>query len=157
MFVLKKLIFLSFLFLISNCSLNNIQNPSHSSFEIQTSNDKYNIYLKKHLERLFVNKENATNQYILSTTISFISTNTLSVSGTNELKSTKAIIRYNLRNKQTDEIINSGSIKSFSALSSSSSSFYSQQKSIEHIKERLTRDSAKSLYMHLKILVRRLN
>ena len=81
----------------------------------------------------------------------------MSVSGTNVLKSTKAQIDYELRNKDTNKTLKSGSINTYPALSSSSESLYSQEKSIEHIKERLIKSSAKSLYMHINILIRRLS
>ena len=81
----------------------------------------------------------------------------MSVSGTNVLKSTKANITYDLRNKETNTIIKSGSINTFPALSSSSNSHYSQDKSIEHIKERLIKSSAMSLYMRINSIIRRLS
>ena len=52
-------------------------------------------------------------------------------------------------------MVKSGTINTFPALSSSSNSLYSQEKSIENIKERLTISSAKSLYKHIKIIMRR--
>ena len=86
------------------------------------------------------------------------STKTLSVSGQNILKSTKAKINYQLTNKNTNKIVvKSGSINTFPALSSSSNSLYTQEKSIEHIKERLTKSSAKSLYTRINIIIRRLS
>ncbi len=156
MFVFKKLIFFIFLFLINSCSLNSFEEiqKNNYSIEIKTSNDRYNLYFKEDLKRFFRNRENTVKEYILNASISFTSTNTLSVSGTNVLKSTKAYITYNLKNKHSNEIIKSGSFTTFPALSSSTNSLYSQQKSIEHIKERLTKSSAKSLYMKLKTLIR---
>tara|TARA_B100000963_G_C22526300_1_gene625464 strand:- start:523 stop:1002 length:480 start_codon:yes stop_codon:yes gene_type:complete len=156
MFVFKKLIFFIFLFLINSCSLNSFEEiqKNNYSIEIKTSNDRYNLYFKEDLKRFFRNRENTVKEYILNASISFTSTNTLSVSGTNVLKSTKGYITYNLKNKHSNEIIKSGSFTTFPALSSSTNSLYSQQKSIEHIKERLTKSSAKSLYMKLKTLIR---
>ena len=153
---LKKLILISLFFVISSCSLNNyqkIQKLNYISVEVVTPNDKYNVYFKKNLKRFFHNTKNNKNSYILNTKISFESTNTMSISGTNVLKSTKANVNYNLKNKKTNEVVKYGSIKTFPALSSSSSSLFTQQKSVEHIKERLTKSSAKSLYMHLKIIL----
>ena len=95
-------------------------------------------------------------KYILSTKITFETTKTLSVSGQNILKSTKARIDYKLINKNTN-VFKSGSITTFPALSSSSNSLYTQEKSINHIKERLTKSSAKFLYNHIKIIISRLS
>ena len=95
--------------------------------------------------------------YILKTRISFQSTDTLSVNGKNKLKSTKAIVEYQLKNKKSNAVVKSGSINTNPALSSSSSSLYTQQKSIEHVKERLIKNSAKSLFMRINIIIRKLS
>ena len=94
---------------------------------------------------------------MLKASISYQSTETLSIGGTNVLKSTKAKINYQLENKNTNKILKSGSISTFPALSSSSTSLYSQEKSMDHIKERLTKSAVKSLYMHINILMRKLS
>ena len=159
MFIFKKLVFLSLIILISGCSLNNfdkIKNNNNYSIEIETPNDKYNLYFKENLKRFFYINNNET-RYILKTKITFESTKTLSVSGQSILKSTKAKIDYQITNKNTNIVVKSGSINTFPALSSSSNSLYSQEKSIEHIKERLTKSSAKSLYMRINIILRRLS
>ncbi len=141
----------------SSHSLKKITDESGFSIEIETNDDKYNILFKEDLKRFFSNKFNSYKKYKLNTTIKFQSSNTLSVSGTNVLKSTKAKINYYLRNNETNDIIDSGSITTFPALSSSSSSLYTQQKSIDHIKERLIKSSAKSLYMRIKIIISKLS
>ena len=159
MFIFNKLIFIFFIFLINGCTLNKleeIRDFNNFSIEIYAPNDKYNLYFKEYLKRYFkVSDEKA--KYLLKTTIKFESTRTLSVSGQNVLKSTKAKIDYQLTNKNTNDILKSGSISSFPALSSSSNSLYTQEKSVDHIKERLTKSSAKTLYTHVKIIIRRLN
>ena len=159
MYVFKIIILICFIFFINNCSFNNlekIEQTNNYSVRIETPNDKYNIYFKESLKRLFYEKNNNTDFYILKASISFQSTETLSVSGTNVLKSTKAKINYQLKNKNTNKILKSGSISTFSALSSSSTSLYSQEKSIDHIKERLTKSAVKSLYKHINIILRKL-
>ena len=158
MFVFKKLFFLSLLFLISGCTLNNfdkIQNINNLSIEVDTPNDNYNVHFKENLKRFFHIRDNT--KYLLKTNIAFNSTETLSVSGQNILKSTKAKIDYQLINKNTNVVVKSGSFNTFPALSSSSNSLYSKEKSIEHIKERLTKSSAKSLYTRIKMIIRRLS
>ena len=159
MFIFKKLVFIFFIFLINGCSLNNfekINDINNISIEIHTPKDKYNLYFKENLKRYFYVSDNKT-KYILKTVITFESTKTLSVSGQNVLKSTQAKINYQLTNKNTDTVIKSGTISTFPALSSSSNSLYTKDKSVDHIKERLTKSSAKSLYTRIKIIIRRLN
>ena len=157
MSIFKKIFFLSLIILISGCTLNNFeksQNINNYSIELVTPNDKYNLYFRENLKRFF-NINDSKTKYTLKTELIFESTKTLSVGGQNILKSTKAKVDYQLTSKNV--IIKSGSIDTFSALSSSSNSLYSQEKSIEHIKERLTKTSAKSLYTHINLIIRRLN
>ena len=138
MFILKKLFFLFFIFAINSCSLKNfekINDFNNISIEIHTPKDKYNLYFKENLRRYFNVIDNKT-KYILKAVITFESTKTLSVSGQNVLKSTKAKINYRLTNKNTDFVIKSGSISTFPALSSSSDSLYTKERSLDHIKER---------------------
>ena len=159
MFIFKKLVLLIIFILINGCTLNKFekkQSVNNFSIEVNTPNDKYNTYLKENLKRFFYINDNQ-NKFILKTKITFNSTKTLSVSGQNILKSTKAKIDYQLINKDTNIIIKSGSVNTFPALSSSSNSLYSQENSINFIKERLTKSSAKSLYKHIKIIIRRLS
>ena len=159
MFIFKKKFLLCLIILISGCALNNFeksQNFKNYSIELYSPNDKYNLYFKENLKHFFYSGENK-KKYLLKTKISFESTKTLSVSGQNVLKSTKAKIDYQLTNKNTNVIVKSGSIYTFPALSSSSNSLYTREKSIEHIKERLTKSSAKSLYTRINLIIRRLN
>ena len=145
---------------MSNCSVNNfkkVESSRHFSVEIETPYGKYNNYFKENLKRLFYFRKNETSDYLLKTEIKFNSTNTLSVSGISVLKSTKAEIDYQLIQKNTNKLIKSGSINTFPTLSSSSSSLYTQEKSIAHIRERLVKSSAKSLYMHIRMILSRSN
>ena len=159
MFLFKKIFFLSLIILINGCTLNNFErskNINNYSFELDTPNDRYNLYFKENLKRFFFINDSKT-KYTLKTRITFESTKTLSVSGQNILKSTKARVYYQLTNKNTNVVVKSGSIYTFPTLSSSSNSLYSQEKSIEHIKDRLTKSSAKSLYTRINFIIRRLN
>ena len=160
MYVFKKIILICFIFFINNCSFSNlekIEQTKNYSVQIETPNDKYNTYFKESLKRLFYQKNDNKGFYVLKASISFQSTETLSVGGTNVLKSTKAKINYQLENKKTNKILKSGSINTFPALSSYSTSLYSQEKSMDHIKERLTKSAVKSLYMHINIIMRKLS
>ncbi len=158
MFVFKKLFFSTLIILISSCTAKNFentQNINNYSIEIETPNDKYNLYFKESLKRHFQIR-NSKEKYILSTKITFETTKTLSVGGQNNLKSTKAKIEYQLINKNTN-VVKSGFINTFPALSSSSNSLYTQEISINQIKERLTKSSAESLYKRINIIIRRLS
>ena len=158
MYVFKRIILICLIFFINNCSFNNlekIEQTNNYSVQIETPNDKYNTYFKESLKRLFYEKNHNTEFYVLKASITFQSTETLSVGGTNVLKSTKAKVNYQLENKNTNKILKSGSITTFPALSSSSTSLYSQEKGIDHIKERLIKSSVKSLYMHINIIMRK--
>ena len=158
MFIFKKLVFLSLIVLINGCTLNNfekIQNFKNYSVEVETPNDNYNVHFKENLKRFFRLGDNT--RYILKTKITFKSTETLSVSGQNILKSTKASVDYQLTDKDTNVVVKSGSFNTFPTLSSSSNSLYTKEKSIEHVKERLTKSSARSLYTRINIIIRRLS
>ena len=160
MSIVKVIFFVFFVFLISSCSLSElhkIESQNNYSVKVETPNDRYNKYLRESLKRLFFVKNNLKESYVLKTNIIIQSKKTLAVNGNNQLKSTKAKIEYELINKNTDITIKSGSIFTSPALSSSSSSFYSQQKSTEHIKERLVKSSAKSLFMRINIILRKLS
>ena len=159
MFLFKKNFFLILIIFISGCTLNNFEktkNIDNYSFDLYTPNDKYNLYFRENLKRFFYMNDSKT-KYTLKTRITFESTKTLAVSGQNILKSTKARVYYQLTNKNTNVVVKSGSIYTFPALSSSSNSLYSQEKSIEHIKDRLTKSSAKSLYTRINLIIRSLN
>ena len=74
-----------------------------------------------------------------------------------EFENSEARAAFKLKLGKGEIIIESGSIFTNPTLSSSSSSLYSQQKSIEHIKERLVKSSAKSLFMRINIILRKLS
>ena len=108
MFIFKKLVFIILTILISGCALNNfekIENINNYSIEVDTPNDNYNVYFKENLKRFFHISDNKT-KYLLKTRITFESTETLSVSGQNILKSTKARVYYQLTNKNTNVVVN---------------------------------------------------
>ena len=160
MLFIKIKFFISFLILISGCGFSQEKLFTKKKFEnikIETPNTKFNLTFKKHLNRTFNYKPSNVTKFILKSKISFTSSDTLSVSGLNELKSTKGTVTYTLINLQSGKIIKSGSIITFPALSASSSSLYSNDSSLEHIKERLSLSSAKKLYMHIKLITQKLN
>ncbi|MDA9657509.1 hypothetical protein N9T71_02130 [Alphaproteobacteria bacterium] len=158
MFFIKKAIFLFLILSIIGCVSNN--NDKVSSFNemaitIDTPNDKYNIIFREYLKRNFNNKKSPKHHILLKASISFTSDETLSVSGISVLKSTKANTTYSLTDRNSNLLIKSGSINTFPALSSSSNSLYSNEKSIENIKERLSLSSAKKLFILTKMILRK--
>ena len=149
----------SFLFL-SSCTLHNLNNEldrKQINISLETPSDRYNIIFKEKLKRLFNSKQEYKSEFILKTSVSFNSTETLSVGGLNVLQSTIAVVTYSLNRVSSGVKVKSGSIKTFPALSSSSKSLYSGEKSIENIKERLSISSANKLYLLLKVELSRLN
>ena len=160
MFFIKKAIFLFLIFGIIGCASNNyikVSSVDEIIITIDTPADRYNLIFREYLKRNFNNKKSLKPQILLKANISFSSSETLSVSGTSVLKSTKANITYSLIDKNSKLLIKSGSINTFPALSSSSNSLYSNEKSIENIKERLSLSSAKKLYILTKMILRKEN
>jgi hypothetical protein len=157
---MKIKFFIIFLFLISGCEYSHNKLTKTNKFEniaIETPNTKFDLIFKKYLKREFNNQPGKTAKFILKSNLSFNSADTLSSNGLNTLKSTKCTVKYSLIDLQTGKVIKSGSFFTFPALSSSSSSLYSNDVSLRHIKERLSLISAKKLYMHVKLIVQALN
>ena len=160
MLFLKIKIFIVFSIIISGCGFSDSKFTETKKIEniiIETPNNKLNIILKKYLKRSFNNKPEIEAKFILKSNISITSNDALSSSGLNVLKSTKGKVEYSLINIKSGQIVKSGSIITFPVISSSSSSLYSNDVSLEHIKERLSLSSAKKLYMHLKLIMQKLN
>ena len=160
MFFIKKAIIYIFILIISGCTSNNIKNidyKNQKTVSIDTPNDKHNIIFKEYLKRKFNSENKVKPDFILKADISFNSNETLSVSGSQVLNSTKAVIKYSLIDLKSNLLIKSGYIQTFPALSSSSNSIYSSERSLEHIKERLNQSSANKLHMLINIILRKLN
>ena len=160
MFFVKIKVFICFLLLLSGCQFSKYQstNLKHThNIDIETPNNKYDMLLKKHLDRLFNNQPKKDTNFILKSNISFTSNETLSVSGLNVLQSTKGTVQYSLIDSKSGKILMSGSVVTFPALSSSSNSLYTNDVSLQHIKERLILSSAKKLYLKIKLIMKKLN
>ena len=160
MFLKNKSIFIILIILLSNCSINNLNENgmlNNVGVHIETPTDKDNVLLKENLRRLIKSNQNSKFKYILKAKISYNSYETLSVRGLNVLNSTKAIVIYSIVESSNGNMIKSGSFTSFPALSSLSSSLYSNEKSTEQIKDRLNLSSAEKLNLLLKINLSRLN
>ena len=160
MFFKYKNIFIILVILLSACSINNLHHRNklnNLSILIETSSDRDNVLFKENLRRLIKSNQNSKFKYILKAKISYNSYETLSVRGLNVLNSTKAIVIYSIVESSNGNMIKSGSFTSFPALSSLSSSLYSNEKSTEQIKDRLNLSSAEKLNLLLKITLSRLN
>ena len=157
---IRIMFFIGFLILISGCGLSQDRLSAGKKFgniSVETPNTRFNLILKKNLKRTFNNKSDNITKFILKSEISFASSDTLSVNGLNVLKSTKATVTYSLIDLKSGETIKAGSIVTFPALSASSSSLYSNDVSLEQIKERLSLSSAKKLYMYIKLILQKLS
>ena len=153
-------IFIIFLILINGCGFSDKELTKINSIEniiIETPNTKFNLILKRNLKRVFVNQTSTTPELKLMANISFSSSNSLSTSGLNALKSSKGTVTYSLIDLKSGKTIKSGSIVTFPALSASSDSLYSNDISLEHIKERLSLSSSQKLYMHIKLIMQKLD
>jgi len=153
----KSLIIFSIIF-INGCALkspNLVKTHDINSISIETTDSKDNILFKEHLKRIFKSKESINHKFKLKASVSFSSSSTLSVNGLNALTKTLAYVNYELYDFKSMKLIKSGSIKSFPALGSTSSSLYANDINLKHIKERLNISLSKKLYMHLYIVLRR--
>jgi len=160
MFLKNKFFIIILIILLSNCSINNLNENgmlNNVAVHIETPTDKDNVLLKENLRRLIKSNPNSELKYVLIAKISYSSSETLSVRGLSVLNSTKATVDYSLVERSTGNILKESSFNSFPALSSSSNSLYSNEKSIDQIKERLNLSSAEKLNLLLKITLSRLN
>ena len=160
MFLKNKSFFIILIILLSNCSIHNFNKNNklnNVAIYIETPNDKDNVLLRENLRRLVKSNQNSELKYVLKAKISYSSSETLSVRGLNVLNSTKATINYSLVDQSTGDLLKASSFNSFPALSSSSNSMYSNEKSIDQIKERINLSSAEKLNLLLKITLSRLN
>ena len=153
----KNLLLVISLLFFYGCASNNsnfVNTDDMNSVSIETNEDRDNLLFKENLKRLFKTKKNV--KFKLITSISFSSSNTLSLGGSNVLTRTVASVSYKLYDFKTNQLIKFGSLQSFPALGSTSSSLYSSDTNLKHIKERLNISASKKLYMHLIIVLRRL-
>jgi hypothetical protein len=157
--LLKNSLFVILILFIYGCDStksNFVKTNDINSVSIETSGDRDNILFKEHLIRIFNTKRNAIPKFKLKATISFSSSDTLTVSGLNALSRTLANVSYKLYNFKSKKLIKSGSITSFPALGSTSNSLYTNDVNLKYIKDRLNVSISKKLYLHLNIFLRRL-
>ena len=160
MFFKYKTTFIILIILLSGCSFNNSYHQNELgdvSIFIETPSDRDNVLLRENLKRLVNTNQKSQSKYKLDASISYNSSETLSVSGLNVLQSTKGTVQYSLIDSKSGKILMSGSVVTFPALSSSSSSLYTNDVSLQNIKERLILSSAKKLYLKIKLIMKKLN
>ena len=159
MFFIKKIVTFLLLITVFGCSTENIvkiNSINDKSIAIETPNNKYNILLKEYLKRKFNNEKELQADFVLKADISFTSNKTLSLGNSKAVNTTSGLTKYTLIDNNSNLLVKSGSIETFSALGSSSNSLYSSERSLDHIKERLSQSSANKLYVITNITLRKL-
>ena len=159
-FNIKKILLICSFFFIISCSLSNKNLPVNSNINlisIETPNDRDNILFNEYLKRAFKPINDVSHKFLLETSISYSITNALSISGLNSLNRTTAIVNYKLYSKETNELIKSGSINSFTSIGSTSSSLYTNDINLKFVKERLNLNASIKLKNYLDIILRRLS
>ena len=159
-FNIKKILLICSFFFIISCSLSNKNLPVNSNINlisIKTPNDRDNILFNEYLKRAFKPISGVSHKFLLETSISYSITNALSISGLNSLNRTTAIVNYKLYSKETNKLIKSGSINSFTSIGSTSSSLYTNDINLKFVKERLNLNASIKLKNYLNIILRRLS
>lgn len=159
-FNIKKILLICSFFFIISCSLSNKNLPVNSNINlisIETPNDRDNILFNEYLKRAFKPINDVSHKFLLVTSISYSTTNALSISGLNSLNRTTAIVNYKLYSKETNKLIKSGSINSFTSIGSTSSSLYTNDINLKFVKERLNLNASIKLKNYLNIILRRLS
>jgi hypothetical protein len=159
-FNIKKILLICSFFFIISCSLSNKNLPVNSNINlisIETPNDRDNILFNEYLKRAFKPINDVSHKFLLETSISYSITNALSISGLNSLNRTTAIVNYKLYSKETNKLIKSGSINSFTSIGSTSSSLYTNDINLKFVKERLNLNASIKLKNYLNIILSRLS
>ena len=138
----------------SNNSFNNLNKISLSTSNKTKSYDDY--VFQEHLNRIFKTELDKPKMYSLKTSISFASINTLTSISLTPLKKTIATVTFEIFDLQTQKIVKTGSIKSSPAIGSTSSSLFSNEINLKHIKERLNKSVALKLSKYLNLIIPKL-
>ena len=159
-FNIKKILLICSFFFIISCSLSNKNLPVNSNINlisIETPNDRDNILFNEYLKRAFKPINDVSHKFLLETSISYSITDALSISGLSSLNRTTAIVNYKLYSKETNKLIKSGSINSFTSIGSTSSSLYTNDINLKFVKERLNLNASIKLKNYLNIILSRLS
>ena len=157
---IKKILLICSFFFIISCSSTNknlLVNSNINLITIKTPNDRDNVLFNEYLKRAFKPINDVSHKFLLETSISYSTTNALSISGLNSLNRTTAIVNYKLYSKETNKLIKSGSINSFTSIGSTSSSLYTNDINLKFVKERLNLNASIKLKNYLNIILSRLS
>ena len=138
----------------SNNNFNNLNKISLSGSNKTKSHDDY--VFQEHLNRIFKTKIDEPKMYSLKTSISFTSANSLTSITLTPLKKTIAEATFEIYDLTTQKILRTGSIKSSPAIGSTSSSLFSNDINLNHIKERLNKSLALKLSKYLNLIIPKL-
>ncbi|MDB4239039.1 hypothetical protein N9835_01680 [Alphaproteobacteria bacterium] len=138
----------------SNNSFNNLNNISLSGSNETRNYDNY--IFQEHLNRIFKTEIDKPKMYSLKTIISFESANTLTSNNLTSLQKTIATVTFEIYDFKTQKILKTGSIKSSPAIGSTSSSLFSNDINLNHIKERLNKSLALKLSKYLNLIIPKL-
>ena len=159
-FNIKKILLICSFFFIISCSSTNknlLVNSNINLITIKTPNDRDNVLFNEYLKRAFKPIDDVSHKFLLETSVSYSTTNALSISGLNSLNRTTAIVNYKLYSKEANKLIKSGSINSFTSIGSTSSSLYINDINLNFVKERLNLNASIKLKNYLNIILSRLS
>ena len=155
----RKFLLILVILLINGCvsSNNNFNNLNNISLSGSNETGNYDNYVfQEHLNRIFKTKIDRPKMYSLKTNISFESANTLTSQNLTSLKKTIATVTFEIYDFKTQKILKTGSIKSSPAIGSTSSSLFSNDINLKHIKERLNKSLALKLSKYLNLIIPKL-
>ena len=159
-FIIKKILLICSMILVFGCSSSNKNTSVDSNISlitIETADDKDNILFKEYLKRTFKPINNMSHKFLLKATISYSTTNALSLSGLDSFDRSTAIVNYQLYSKETNKLIKSGSLNSFTSFGSTSSSLYTNDINLKFVKERLNLNASIKLKNYLNMILRRMS
>ena len=155
----RKFLLILVILLINGCvsSNNNFNNLNKISLSGSNETKSYDDFVfQEHLIRIFKTEIDKPKIYSLKTSISFESANALTSINLTPLKKTIATVTFEIYDFKTQKILKTGSIKSSPAIGSTSSSLFSNDINLKHIKERLNKNLALKLSKYLNLIVPKL-
>ena len=158
MYKRKFLLILVILF-INGCvsSNNNFNNLNKISLSGSNKTKSFDDYIfQEHLNRIFKTEIDKPKMYSLKTSIIFETANALTSIKLTPLKKTIAKVNFEIYDLKTQKILKTGSIKSSPAIGSTSSSLFSNDINLKHIKERLNKSLALKLTKYLNLIIPKL-
>ena len=155
----REFLLILVILLINGCvsSNNNFNNLNKISLSNSNKTKSYDDYVfQEHLNRIFITEIDKPKMYSLKTSISFESAKTLTSTNLTPLTKTIAMVTFEIYDLTTQKILKSGSIKSSPAIGSTSSSLFSNDINLKHIKERLNKSLAFKLSKYLNLIIPKL-